>query len=50
MEYENTFKLFKETVVHPLQREIEGAFASIGDEYRFTLNEFTINFNQEATI
>lgn len=50
VEYENTFKLFKETVVQPLQREIEGAFAFIGDEYRFTLNEFTINFNQEATI
>ena len=49
VEYEQTFKLFKETVVRPLQRQIEAAFATLGSEWEFTLAEFNINFGKEAT-
>ena len=45
IEYENTFKLFKETVVKPLQNQIEAAFARIGEEWQFTLAEFNINYD-----
>lgn len=44
VEYEQTFKLFKETVVSPLQSEIEKAFAAIGGRYAFQFKEFTIDF------
>ena len=51
VEYEQTFKLFKETVVKPLQKQVEAAFAQIGPEWQFELAEFNIEFdNQNAAI
>lgn len=47
VEYQQTFQLFKRTVVEPLQTQIEGAFATLGDRFRFTFNEFTITFTAE---
>lgn len=44
VEYSQTFQLFKETVVHPLQRQIEDAFAKIAPQYQFTLADFNIEF------
>ena len=44
IEYEQSFSLYKETVVKPIQQQIEDAFAKISDEFRFTLNEFNVNF------
>lgn len=49
VEYEQTFKLFKETVVQPLQSQIERAFARLGGQYRFTLAEFNIEFDNQST-
>lgn len=45
VEYENAFKLFKTTVIAPLQSEIERAFNMIG--FNFKLNEFNIEFEDE---
>lgn len=45
VEYIESFKLFKKTVVAPIQKEIETAFARIGEKYAFTLNEFQIELN-----
>lgn len=50
VEYLNAFALYKETVVHPMQQEIEDAFRRIG--YEISLNEFVVEFkdNGEKTI
>lgn len=45
IEYSASFKVFKTTVIRPLQTEIEQAFSKLG--YDFTLNEFNINFDDE---
>lgn len=52
VEYKQTFKLFKETVVVPIQRFVEATFAKIAPQYTFTLAEFNIEFNnaQEGSI
>lgn len=51
-EYQESFKLFKKTVVAPIQSEIETAFARIDPAFTFRLNEFTIDFepNQTPTV
>jgi capsid portal protein len=50
VEYLNAFALYKETVVKPLQQEIEDAFKRLG--YDISLNEFTVEFqdNGEKTV
>ena len=50
VEYLNAFALYKETVVKPLQQEIEDAFKRLG--YDITLNEFVVEFkdNGETTV
>lgn len=49
VEYKQSFKLFNETIVNPMQREIEKAFAKIG--FHFELKSFNINFeSNESTI
>lgn len=48
VEYQQSFYLFKETVVKPLQSEIESAFAMLGEKYTFVLNEFNIDFGDTA--
>lgn len=45
IEYENSFKVFKETVIKPMQSEIEAAFKALG--FDFVLKEFQISFNNE---
>lgn len=45
-EYSESFKLFKKTVVAPIQSEIERAFAAIDPKFDFTLQEFEIEFEQ----
>lgn len=45
IEYRDSFKLFNETVVAPMQRQIEQAFATIGIDFEFAT--FKINFNEE---
>ena len=44
-EYAESFKLFKKTVVAPIQTEIETAFAKIEPTLAFKLNEFEIDFD-----
>lgn len=48
IEYLQSFALFKATVAAPIQREIEKAFAKIGEVYTFTFNEFTIEIPEET--
>lgn len=48
VEYEQTFKLFKETVIVPMQRDIEAVFKYISERYSFTLDEFNIDFDTDA--
>lgn len=48
VEYQQSFELFKETVVKPIQSRIEAAFATIGDEWRFTLAEFNVPFTDSS--
>ena len=45
VEYVQTFQLFKRTVVEPIQRQIERAFATLGEDFEFTLAEFNIVFD-----
>lgn len=45
IEYKNSFKVFKETVVKPIQNEIEAAFNALG--FEFQLNEFVIDFEKD---
>lgn len=45
IEYQQSFKLYKTTVVRPLQSQIERAFAQLGDDFRFELAEFNIDFD-----
>ena len=47
-EFEQAFKLFRETVVTPLQKEVERAFSRLGEEYTFKLNEFSIDFGNKG--
>lgn len=47
-EYQESFKLFKKTVVAPIQTEIETAFARIDPAFTFRLNEFTIDFEPQT--
>lgn len=44
-EYSESFKLFKKTVVAPIQTEIETAFARIDPNFAFKLKEFNIDFD-----
>lgn len=44
-EYAESFKLFKKTVVAPIQTELETAFARIDPALSFRLNEFNIEFD-----
>lgn len=44
VEYESAFKLYKETVVKPLQQEIESALKRVGIEIQFT--EFEVKFDE----
>lgn len=49
-EYAESFKLFKKTVVAPIQSEIERAFAAIGEAFEFRLKEFEIDFDNMIEI
>lgn len=49
-EYQESFKLFKKTVVAPIQNEIESAFARIDPAFSFKLKEFEIDFNPPSTL
>lgn len=44
VEFEQSFKLFKKTVISPIQTELEGAFVKIGLNIDF--QEYTITFEQ----
>lgn len=44
-EYSESFRLFKKTVIAPIQSEIERAFRTISPAFDFTLKEFEIDFN-----
>ena len=44
VEFEQSFKLFKKTVISPIQTELEGAFVKIGLNVDF--QEYTIIFEQ----
>ncbi len=47
VEYSQSFEIFKETVVKPIQSRIEAAFATIGDGWSFTLAEFNVPFSAQ---
>lgn len=49
VEYSQSFKLFKKTVVEPIQREIEGAFKRMDPAFDFQLKEFEIQFEEQQT-
>lgn len=49
VEYENSFKVFQKTVINPIQKQIEKAFARL--DINFKLNEFNIDWdNQEQEV
>lgn len=47
VEYESAFKLYRETVVKPLQKEIESALHRVGIDIEFT--EFDVQFGEPET-
>lgn len=49
IEYRDSFHLFKETTIAPIQREIERAFAKLSPKYSFQLKEFNIKFEENGT-